>query len=263
MWDDPASWQRHATERIQSLVGGTWTTLALGDMQISDAHYIVELEGSRSFSESAGLLAALREAPIEPFPGYMSSLRTYRQVGLGATTASELSSPKEYRRSEFFQNHLRPRHVDELLLVEAVARHAALDIQFAIGREPGDKPFSVRDRSLVAAVAESISSRVQLKLSTRRHRGRHQLSARQNQVLTALLDGDCEKEIAARLHISGPTVHEHVTLLYRYFGMRSRGELLAYFLRRVPTTSRQVRRIPSRVYSQAQCDQTRRSNSRR
>lgn len=51
-------------------------------------------------------------------------------------------------------------------------------------------------------------------------------------MLAGLLDGLAEKQIAGRLGLSLPTVHEYVTDLYRYFDAGGRGELLAQFLRR-------------------------------
>ena len=47
-----------------------------------------------------------------------------------------------------------------------------------------------------------------------------------------LLDGDSEKQVAIRLGLSLPTVHQYVTALYRKFGVSSRGELLARFISR-------------------------------
>jgi DNA-binding CsgD family transcriptional regulator len=49
-----------------------------------------------------------------------------------------------------------------------------------------------------------------------------------------LLAGDSEKQIAWRLGISGPTVHEYIGTLYRHFDVSGRAELMAYFLRRRP-----------------------------
>src|SRR5262245_20261785 len=58
------------------------------------------------------------------------------------------------------------------------------------------------------------------------------LPPRWRQMLDCLLDGDSEKQAAARLGISPQTVHQYVKGLYAHFGVSSRGELLAFFLRR-------------------------------
>jgi DNA-binding NarL/FixJ family response regulator len=58
------------------------------------------------------------------------------------------------------------------------------------------------------------------------------LPPRQRQVLDGLLEGDLEKQVAAKLELAPATVHIYVTRIYRHFGVNSRAELLAYFLRR-------------------------------
>ncbi len=58
------------------------------------------------------------------------------------------------------------------------------------------------------------------------------LSPRLRQVLICLLQGDGEKQVAARLGVRRPTVHGYVTTLYRRFGVSGRAELTAQFLSR-------------------------------
>jgi DNA-binding CsgD family transcriptional regulator len=236
MWDDPAAWQRHAADRVEHLTGSVGAMFTLNDLH-ADAHRVVELHSSTTYLESGSLLEAVQAAPSTGvMPGYVQGLRQMRARGLGAITAAELSTLREYHASEFYQTHLAPRRVDEVLLIEAVAAHAGLDVQLAVARETNARAFSLRERHFLCAVAESIAARVELKLCTGRQRGLHWLSPRQREVLAGLLEGHSEKQIAAQLQISGPTVHEHVTLLYRYFAVHSRGELLAYFVRRRPST---------------------------
>ena len=62
--------------------------------------------------------------------------------------------------------------------------------------------------------------------------GQDGLSPRHLQTLQRLLEGDSEKEIAFRWGVSPNTVHVYVKGLYRHFGVSSRGELLARFVRR-------------------------------
>lgn len=62
-----------------------------------------------------------------------------------------------------------------------------------------------------------------------------QLSPRLRQTLECLLEGDSEKQVASRLGLSLPTVHQYVTALYRRFNVHSRAELLASFLDRLRT----------------------------
>lgn len=53
------------------------------------------------------------------------------------------------------------------------------------------------------------------------------LSRRQRQTLRHLLEGDLEKQVAAKLGVSRHTIHIYVKALYKHFDVSSRGELLA------------------------------------
>jgi DNA-binding CsgD family transcriptional regulator len=55
------------------------------------------------------------------------------------------------------------------------------------------------------------------------------------QTLACLAEGDSEKQIAGRLGLSPATVHQYVTMLYRRFQVRSRAQLLAHVMRRLPS----------------------------
>jgi DNA-binding NarL/FixJ family response regulator len=57
------------------------------------------------------------------------------------------------------------------------------------------------------------------------------LAPRLQQTLKHLLDGDSEKQIAAKLALSRHTVHVYVKGLYRHFGASSRGELLSRWVK--------------------------------
>jgi DNA-binding CsgD family transcriptional regulator len=57
------------------------------------------------------------------------------------------------------------------------------------------------------------------------------LSPRERQTLELLLTGNAEKQIAARLDISRHTVHVYVKSLYKRFGVNSRSELLAKWVK--------------------------------
>ena len=58
------------------------------------------------------------------------------------------------------------------------------------------------------------------------------LSPRMEQTLRSLLSGDSEKQVAQRLGLSPHTVHVYVKAIYRKYGVSSRGELLARWVRK-------------------------------
>lgn len=57
------------------------------------------------------------------------------------------------------------------------------------------------------------------------------LSPRQRQTLEYLLSGHSEKQIAGKMRLSPNTVHHHVKALHRHFGVSSRSELLARWVK--------------------------------
>jgi DNA-binding CsgD family transcriptional regulator len=57
------------------------------------------------------------------------------------------------------------------------------------------------------------------------------LAPRLRRTLGRLLLGESEKRIALQLQISRHTVHEYVGLIYRHFGVSSRAELMAMWVR--------------------------------
>lgn len=59
-----------------------------------------------------------------------------------------------------------------------------------------------------------------------------QLTPRDRQVLACFLRGDGDEQAALRLGISAHTVNQHAKAIFRHFGVRSRGELLARWIRR-------------------------------
>jgi DNA-binding CsgD family transcriptional regulator len=59
------------------------------------------------------------------------------------------------------------------------------------------------------------------------------LQPRLRKVMKHLLEGDGEKQVAAKLGLSRHTVHEYVKMLYQQLGVSSRSELLSQFVGRV------------------------------
>jgi DNA-binding CsgD family transcriptional regulator len=55
----------------------------------------------------------------------------------------------------------------------------------------------------------------------------HTLSARQREVAELLVSGPRTDEIAAQLHISHNTLHDHVKAIFAKLGVQGRAELMA------------------------------------
>ena len=59
------------------------------------------------------------------------------------------------------------------------------------------------------------------------------LQPRLRKVMQHLLEGDGEKQVAAKLNLSRHTVHEYVKMLYHQLGVSSRSELLSQWVGRL------------------------------
>jgi DNA-binding CsgD family transcriptional regulator len=103
---------------------------------------------------------------------------------------------------------------------------------FSVARAPGAKPFTARERRLLHVFHHEIGPLVGSRLARGRKDEARRLSPRLRQTLDRLLDGDGEKQIARRLGLSPSTVHQYVTELYRRYGVSSRAELMARWVRR-------------------------------
>ena len=107
-----------------------------------------------------------------------------------------------------------------------------------VHRALGARPFSRRERWMIHLLHEELGPQIGEELAGASEPSASDLSPRLRETLRHLLQGASEKEAAAKIGLSRATVHEYVTSLYRHFDVRSRGELLAYWLtrgRRPPT----------------------------
>jgi DNA-binding NarL/FixJ family response regulator len=120
-------------------------------------------------------------------------------------------------------------------------------------RTVAERDFSPREQRLLNFFHAELGPLVGHALVSATEPGSERLSPRLRQTLVCLLEGDSEKQVAARLGLSQATTHQYVTMLYRRFGVRSRAQLLVHVLRRVgngrapPVAVTTCRREPTAV----------------
>ena len=106
----------------------------------------------------------------------------------------------------------------------------------ALHRERNDADFSVRDRKMMRLFMIELY-RLYRDGELEAGQGELLLPPRQQQVLERLLHGHSAKQIAAAMGLSQRTVEEYARGLYEKFGVTTRAELMARFLRQLPSTS--------------------------
>jgi DNA-binding CsgD family transcriptional regulator len=104
---------------------------------------------------------------------------------------------------------------------------------FDLHRDTGEPNYSGRQRRLLHLFHTELGRLIgSVLVSASDPDSPTRLSPRVRETLSCLLDGDSEKQAAARMGLSVPTVHQYVTALYRHYQVSSRAELLARVLRR-------------------------------
>jgi DNA-binding NarL/FixJ family response regulator len=104
----------------------------------------------------------------------------------------------------------------------------------ALNRALGDRDFSPRERRQLNFFHAELGRLMGGPLVRTNEASVAQLSPRLEQTLACLLEGDSEKQVAARLGLSHTTVHQYVTTLYRHFSVQSRAQLVAHVMKRRP-----------------------------
>ena len=133
-----------------------------------------------------------------------------------------------YYRSPHYDIVRRPFGIDHSLYCR-VALPDGTDVSVGLQRCPGDPAFSEREKAMVHllhtnaphvyAVPAPPAGSAQSELE--------RLAPRLQPVLRYLLQGDAEKEVAAKLKLSRHTVHRYTQVIYRELGAHTRAELLA------------------------------------
>ena len=153
-------------------------------------------------------------------------------VKLWTFRREQVVSNREWVRSATLNDFFRQGRVD-LGILSQQSLGCAVRANTVVLLSPfGEASLSERSQRLVHLAQQELAPLLGKALAAADEPGWSTLSPRWRQTLDCLLDGDSEKQAALRLGIRLPTVHEYVTGLYRHFGVSSRSELLAFFLRR-------------------------------
>lgn len=99
-------------------------------------------------------------------------------------------------------------------------------------RAAGRRDFSGRDRAVVGLASALIAPLVGGPLARFSEPSPLDLPPRTRAVLACLLEGDGDKQVASRLKMAPATVNTHTRAIYRHYGVRSRAELMARWVRR-------------------------------
>jgi len=184
------------------------------------------------------------ESELERFRGY------YAVAGIGANPLAarmmeiyrpgfemtvrreEIMTDDEWRRSPFFGEVLIPCRLDHS--IHSLRAGEDPDILSGLGfaRATGDRPFDESDRDTIQLFHRGLLPILRWPSRKQADTRRKSLTAREEAVMSRLLDGMSDKQIATDLGISPHTASQHVGAIFRKMGVRSRAELFALYVKR-------------------------------
>jgi DNA-binding CsgD family transcriptional regulator len=229
---DPAAWQRRMFEGLCELLGApaatggeaVWPRPSRPLQPVS----IIEVGHDPVFRER--FLAFMRENGVRAEP-IMVALEK-RKGRLLTYTRRELVDDATWYRSVYFNDYRKVGRSDDQVTSLYQTSDEGTVLMIGVCRDLQERKFQARERNLLRFFHGELGPLIGAALASTARPPYVGLSPRLRQTLERLLEGDSEKQAAVRLGLSRATVHQYVTDLYRHFGVASRAELLASFLRR-------------------------------
>jgi DNA-binding CsgD family transcriptional regulator len=160
-------------------------------------------------------------------------MATPRLGPMSVLTRRQLIPDRDWYESVAYQEHHRVIGTDHLLASRLEATAEGWRTFIFLHRIAGEPDFAPRQQRLLRLVHAEVGRLIgPVLVSAGDPFSPTRLPPRVRQTLTCLLEGDSEKQAAARMGLSTETVHQYVKTLYRHYRVASRAELLARVLRR-------------------------------
>jgi DNA-binding CsgD family transcriptional regulator len=227
---DASEWRQHAFNQIGKMLGARGVTggeiaWARPNGVVRFLHPVVTGFSEAEISVFAAFMRE-RDPQSEPIFGPLGRHRSQQLT----CTRRQLVGDRDWYRSVSFNEYRRRVGVDHCLYTLFALPGADAFSVLGLHRPVGEPSFGGREKHLLHLFHDELCRLTGAVLT--REMPFSGLSRRLRQTLAGLLHGDSEKQVALRLQLSEPTVHQYVTALYRHFGVNSRAELLVQFIAR-------------------------------
>lgn len=234
MGDDALAWQRHLLAGMARLSGAGAAINFEGSWQPFRPTGFAEWGWENGFDRQTVLRMYedfARRGVNQPmyFP-YLAALG--RRAGPSLTRAV-LVSDGDWYRSSYYRDYHAPSGADAILwCILCQPGGYARTVGLVLVRPLGEKDFLPRHRTLAQAVATEVRTLIGGPLARFDEPSPAALPPRTRQVLRCLLEGDADKQVASRLGLTRHTVNQYIKVVFHHFGVSSRTELLARWIRR-------------------------------
>jgi DNA-binding CsgD family transcriptional regulator len=150
-----------------------------------------------------------------------------------ALTRADLVGDAAFYRSTYYQEYQRPTGADaQMNCLRSIPGTAGGVSGVFLVRLARVADFGLRHRMLVREAHALIAPLIGGSLAQFGEPSPADLPPRVRQVLGCVLEGDGDKQIACRLGIRPHTVNQYLKAIFAHFGVRSRPELMARWVRR-------------------------------
>ena len=229
---DPVGWGRHLSEGLCRLtgtlvgVGGELRTPGRG----AAGELVTLIDSGLGPAERAAIDDFVRHRGFGGHP--VSAVLDGWAGRVAARTRRDLVPDRDWYGSLCYELFHRPIGTDHCLVSPHRLPDGSLHL-ITLHRTAGERDFFPRERRLLL-LAHAEVGRLMGPVLVRADdpHSPARLPPRVREVLDCLLEGDSEKQAAARMGLSRETVHQYVKALYRHYHVASRAELLARVLRR-------------------------------
>lgn len=170
--------------------------------------------------------AANPECLTDPY-----ALALFEQAGTPRAYRSTDLAPTEEERNASPSFALLGEHGLADRMIMACVVSPDVEVHFGFDRRASEPMFSEADRDIARAAANMLSRTCRwLALAYGVYPRNNPLTTRERDVLSGLLRGDSEKQIADALGLRTTSTHQVVVRVYRKLGVRKRSELMALWL---------------------------------
>lgn len=238
--DDPILWHGHYSRRLGEMTGAGMVIFGElhsgwgGNGPIVQHNVVWGDNHGFKLEPYVHLFEKCEKESMLFSPLYRAYLNVFREIDPGASlSASDLLSKADWYGSEYFQHYHSETCSDATVFCyRDVPREPHVKSGINLVRYTNEKDFSRRHKAIVKEAHAMIAPLLGQSLSRFTEPSPSSLAPRVRQVLVSLLEGDGDKQTATRLGISRYTVNFYTKQIFEHFGVHSRSELQARWIKR-------------------------------
>lgn len=232
--DDPLQWRSHFASGIGRLSGATYVSALETTLRSGVLAPVGFGEWGEIDRKILRQVQAKHGADMRFSPQINNYLARRESADGAALSLTDLVGERELHDSPYYRTVHEPlrlgHNLVSLLLLPGAPAECSTITMTRPAPVRGD--FTARQKALAREANAIIALLIGGALARFSEPSPGDLSPAVRRVLKCLLEGDGDKQVAARLGISRFTVNVHTKVIYRHFAVCGRAELLARWVRR-------------------------------